>query len=223
MLARNGCESGIAGQVSERSARGDALWISPFEYFDETLPSVVIEVGFDLRRLDGDREASPAAGFHAAIYESRPDVHAVIHTHSPHLGAIVTRADDIGPNDVAGMILAGRQVHFVDDGTAPPVEGRAVAAALGDRSILLARNHGVIIAAGSLEEATTLAILVERSARSHATCAAIDGTPADPATVSRRQDLLPALVQETWRGNLRLLWRTDPDLVEVLAGQQRPR
>lgn len=217
MLARNGCESGIAGQVSERSASGEAFWISPFEYFDETLPEVVVEVGFDLRRLDGDREASPAAGFHAAIYEARPDVGAVIHTHSTDLAAAVTAVEEIGAFDVSGMALTRRQAHFADDGTAPPVEGRAVAEALGDRSVLLVRNHGVIIAAGSLEEATTLAILVERSARSQLACTALGAPPASPATAARRRDLLPTVVEETWATNLRLVSRHDHDLVRVLA------
>ena len=36
ILARNGCESAVAGHVSMRAADGDSFWVSPFEYFDET-------------------------------------------------------------------------------------------------------------------------------------------------------------------------------------------
>ena len=38
ILAREGCESTVAGHVSVRAPGEDAFWVSPFEYFDETVP-----------------------------------------------------------------------------------------------------------------------------------------------------------------------------------------
>ena len=69
ILARNGCESQVAGHVSARADGEDAFWVSPFEYFDETLPDRVVKASFDLALLEGDWEPSPAIQFHAAIYQ----------------------------------------------------------------------------------------------------------------------------------------------------------
>ena len=68
MLARADCDSGVAGHVSERVAGEDAFWVSPFGYFDETTPDMVVKLGFGLERLEGEWETSPAVQFHAAIY-----------------------------------------------------------------------------------------------------------------------------------------------------------
>ena len=67
ILARNGCESRVAGHVSARAEGEDAFYVSPFEYFDETLPDRVVKVSMDLEVLEGDWEASPAIRFHAAV------------------------------------------------------------------------------------------------------------------------------------------------------------
>ena len=53
ILARNDCESAVAGHVSARAEGEDAFWVSPFEYFDETLPDRVVKSSFDLQLLRG--------------------------------------------------------------------------------------------------------------------------------------------------------------------------
>src|SRR5262249_41653744 len=79
MLYREGCDSGVAGHVSERAADGDSFWVSAFGYFDETTPDTVLRYSFDLDLLEGEAPASPAVEFHAAVYRERPDVQSVIH------------------------------------------------------------------------------------------------------------------------------------------------
>ncbi|HEY2301777.1 MAG TPA: class II aldolase/adducin family protein, partial [Acidimicrobiales bacterium] len=60
ILARGGCESRVAGHVSVRAPdRADAMWVSPFGYFDQTVPSDLIKTTLDLERLEGDAEPSP--------------------------------------------------------------------------------------------------------------------------------------------------------------------
>ena len=104
ILARNGCESMVAGHVSERAADGHGFWVSPFGYFDETTPEMVIKVDFDLNRLEGDWQPSPAIQFHAAIYAARPDVNSVIHTHSHYVSVFSTNRRTIGMYNVEKKI-----------------------------------------------------------------------------------------------------------------------
>jgi len=65
ILANNGCESRVAGHVSARAEGEDAFFVTPFEYFDETLPDRIVKVSFDLQVLEGEWEPSPAVRFHA--------------------------------------------------------------------------------------------------------------------------------------------------------------
>jgi L-fuculose-phosphate aldolase len=67
ILAREGCESAVGGHVSVRVPGEDAFWVTPLEYFDETLPERVIKSSMDLELMEGDGEPSPAVAFHASF------------------------------------------------------------------------------------------------------------------------------------------------------------
>jgi L-fuculose-phosphate aldolase len=216
MLARNGCESMVAGHVSERAADADSFWISPFEYFDETLPGRIIRLGLDMTLLDGDWEPSPAVQFHAAIYQQRPDVGAIVHTHSPNISAFTTRADEVGPLNIVGSLFAGDQVVYVEDGITPLVDGKSVAAAFGDANVLLISNHGVILLAPTLEEATMRAVFIEQAAAFHIEATVAGGSPIDGSSVPRRREFLTeTAIPLMWDANLRRLQKSDPDLFLV--------
>ena len=106
ILAREACESAVAGHVSVRAPGEDAFWVSPFEYFDETTPDRIIKVSFDLDRLEGDWEPSPAIAFHAEFYRGRPDVNSVIHTHAHYTMVFATTGRELGMyNDMSALFL----------------------------------------------------------------------------------------------------------------------
>jgi L-fuculose-phosphate aldolase len=215
ILANEGCESMVAGHVSERSGH-DAFWISPFEYFDETLPERVIEVGFDMVVRTGTWEASPAVQFHAAIYEQRPDVGAIVHTHSTYISALTTKHEPVRAYNIVAAPFVGKQSLYLEDGLQPPVEGKLVAAALADNDVLLISNHGVILVAPSLEQATMRAVLIEQAARYQLEATAIGGRPLSEEAVARRAAFFDngGLVT-LWDECVQRLPRTDSDLFAV--------
>ena len=219
MLYREGCDSGVAGHVSERGADGESFWVSAFGYFDETTPDTVLRYSFDLDLLDGEAPASPAVEFHAAVFRERPDVQSVIHTHSHYVMVFAALERELGMYNDAACLFYGQQVLYADDGTRPPVEGKRVAAELGDKSALWMKNHGFLVASPSLEEATVMAILAEKMARVHLDAAAAGAVQHAEAYVKagaapHRKYYIP----QTWEANLRRLRKTDPDLFEYLQG-----
>jgi L-fuculose-phosphate aldolase len=218
ILYREGCDSAVGGHVSARAEGEDAFWVSPFEYFDETVPTGIVKVGFDLRFLDGTGEASPAIQFHAAVYEERPDVNVVIHTHSHYASVVSSTERTIGMYNHEATIFYEDQAVFVEDGISPPVDGKRMAAVLGDRRVLLMKNHGVLIASQSLEHATIEAIMVERAARFHLECEAAGGTECSVEEVRAVGDLYRELyLRNMWAANMRRLRTSDPDLFEYLT------
>jgi L-fuculose-phosphate aldolase len=212
ILANEGCESMVAGHVSQRSGR-DAFWISPFEYFDETLPDRIIEVGFDMVVRQGTWEASPAVQFHAAIYEQRPDVGAIVHTHSTYISALTTKQEPVRGYNIAAAPFLGRQSLYLEDGLQPPVEGKLVAAALGDNDALLISNHGVILTGATLEDATMRAVLIEQAARHQIEAVAAGGEPLPDSALDRRAEFYrDGGLARLWDTCLAKLPRTAPDL-----------
>ena len=126
--------------------------------------------------LEGDWEPSPAVRFHAGFYKARPDVNSVIHTHSHYVSVFATTRRTIGMYNVVSVLFYEDQALYEDDGTHPPVDPDLMCAALGDRRVLLIKNHGAIIASQSLENATIEACMLEVAAEYHIEAEAIGGS-----------------------------------------------
>lgn len=109
---------------------------------------------------------------HAAVYEARPDVHAVVHNHSPAVipfGITGTRLRPV-MHMCASMgtdvPIWDSRTNFGDTNllvTALPM-ARDLAAALGDRAVALMRGHGCVVAGGSLREVVFNSVYLELNA-----------------------------------------------------------
>ena len=213
ILARNGCESRVAGHVSARAEGEDAFYVSPFEYFDETLPDRIVKVSMDLDVLEGDWEASPAIRFHAGFYRARPDVNSVIHTHSRWVSIFATTRRTIGMYNVVSVLFHEDQALYEDDGSHGPVDPELMCTALGDRRMLLIKNHGAIVVSQSLENATIEACMLEVAAEYHMRAEAIGGTEFPDVEARRaREKYHKYFLPQMWDANFRRLRKSDPDL-----------
>ena len=125
----------------------------------------VVLVDLEGRSVNPGFKPSVDTPVHVAIYRARPDVGAVIHTHSPYAAAFSTLGLEIPPliTESAGYLGgAVRVMHYV-----PPARtdtGDDVARVLGgDRAVLLP-NHGVVAVGENLKKAFGAAMAVEESA-----------------------------------------------------------
>ncbi len=211
MLYREGCDSNVGGHVSARVPGDDSFWATGFEYFDQTTPARVARLDRSLRVLEGEMAFSPALNFHARIYELRPDVNAVVHLHSHHLSVLSSiEGQTIAMFNVVAVLFHEDQATFLDDGHTPHVQ---VADALGDKRLLLYKNHGAIIASQSIESATIEALSAEQAARYHLECQAIGGTPIlEDEVLSGRAMYFKHFIPNMWESNVERLRRSDPDL-----------
>lgn len=210
ILYREGCDSTIGGHVSARSPAEDAFWVTGFEYFDQTTPDGVCNLGFDLDVREGEMALSPAVNFHARIYETRPDVEAIVHLHSHFISVLSSTGRTVGMYNAASVLFHDDQATYADDGVKSHLD---VVDALGNKRVVLIKNHGAIVASQSLEQATIEAVVLEQAARYHLECEAIGGTEIVEAEVvagkaAYQKHYLPGM----WEANLARLRRSDPDL-----------
>ena len=210
----------IAGQVTARADREDALWTTPLELFDETMPDHVVKMPFgakatDNRVIEIDGESRPlttASRWVEAIYRARPDVNCVIHTHAAHIAAVASTGEIVQLYNNRSLLFTGEQAFYDDNGlhTDSPAD---IVAALGDKSILIMRNHGAVIVAPSIELATAQAVLLESAARIHVLSKSIGGQPfADHPRLIERAAPHRANLCLVWDAHLRRLRRRDPHL-----------
>lgn len=120
----------------------------------------------------GGRKPYAERHIHGGIYEARPDVHAVIHHHSPSVIPFGITPTPLRP--VMHMCASiGAEVPVWDSRTAfgdtnllvTSMEmARDLAAGLGDRPVALMRGHGAVVAGGSLREVVFNAIYLQLNA-----------------------------------------------------------
>lgn len=102
---------------------------------------------------------------HAAIYEARPDVNSVVHTHQPLATAFSVAGTPILPIYNQAAVFAPETPIFPSPRLIYSVQdGKEICQTLGDRQAMLLKGHGIIVCGDSLEYATVHAIYLERSA-----------------------------------------------------------
>lgn len=167
ILAGEGHESGLAGQVTARADQPGAWWTLPFGCgFDEAAPGRMVLVDENLQPLQGGAPPNPGVRFHLWIYRRRPDVRAIVHTHAPYASALSCTASALKTIHMDSAMLHGT-AHLPEWPGVPlgDDEGRIISAALGEAKTILLANHGLLAAGASIEEATYLAVFFERAAR----------------------------------------------------------
>ncbi|MFC4945033.1 class II aldolase/adducin family protein [Pseudonocardia sp. GCM10023141] len=220
ILHREGLDSQVGGHVSLRVPGEEAFLVTPFQYFDETMPEHVSKVGFDLSVLEpAPIPPSPGINFHASIYRARPDVNCVIHTHAKNMAVLSTTDTPFGVYYDYAALLLDEVVPWVDDpDLVPSEEGELMVAALGGRKALLMGHHGSLHVGDTLERVTMEALIMELCAGYQLAAMTVGGKPL-PRTIAesyRGAYLKNAFREQMWTANYRRLLRSDPDLFAVL-------
>jgi ribulose-5-phosphate 4-epimerase/fuculose-1-phosphate aldolase len=144
----------------------------------------IMEYDLDSRPIDAKGRGSYKERFiHGEIYKVRPDVMAVIHSHSPTIVPFsVTKAPLKPILHNAAFLGTGAPVFEISDAggatnllVETPELGRALAKSLGQADIVLLRGHGDAVVGPNVRLATFFAIYAEINARQLATALAIGG------------------------------------------------
>ena len=202
ILGKENHESGLAGQVTARAEKPGTWWTLEFGYgFDEATAARMVLVDEDLKPLSGGRP-NPGVRFHVWIYNKRPDVQAIVHTHAPHASALAATGKPLKTIHMDSAMLHGTAhlpqwpgVPVADD------EGRIISGALGSAKSILLANHGLLAAGTSVEEATYLAVFFERAARMQLLAKAAGGfKEVKPELAEEARDFLlqPSIVRGTF-------------------------
>lgn len=160
--------SGLAGQITARGTQPDTYYTQQLGLgFNEITASSILLVDYDLTVLSGQGMANPANRFHSWIYNARPDVNCIIHTHPLYASTLSMLEVPLEVSHMDGVILYD-DVAFLKDWPGVPVgneEGEIISAALGDKRAVLLSHHGMLVAASTIEEACVLSLQFERAAQ----------------------------------------------------------
>src|SRR5215468_11882232 len=220
ILAMEGHDSGLAGQLTARGPRSNTYYMLRFGLgLDEIATGNLLLVDDDLNVLEGEGMPNPSNRFHLWIYRARPAVGSIMHTHPPHVSALSM----IGvPLAVSHMdtTLFFEDCAWLREWPGTPIgdeEGRIISEALGDKKAILLAHHGQLTATASVEHALVLAMFVERAAKLQL-MAMSAGTikPIDPDIALEAHDyrLKPRAVAATFHYFARRVLKQGHDVLE---------
>jgi L-fuculose-phosphate aldolase len=167
ILFREGYDDHLAGHITYKQPDGSLL-VNPFGMpWDEICASDVMRIDLDGNVLDGQWTVTPAITLHLELHRARHDVTVAVHNH-PRWSTIYAdlgRAPEV--YDQTSALVAGQVAVYADyDGPVDQTENaRAAVKAMGDASMALLQNHGVLVVGRDIAQAYLRAATIEWRSR----------------------------------------------------------
>lgn len=122
--------------------------INPFGlHYTEVTASNLVKIDVDGNVVDGSAYPVNPAGFvvHAALHRALADAHCVMHTHTTAgLAVACSQAGLVNNNFYSAQLHEMVAYHDFEGITVRAEEGPRLVANLGDRRLLILRNHGLL-------------------------------------------------------------------------------
>ena len=140
------------------SARiGDAFFIYPFGLrFEEVTEQNLMKISFDGEVLEGCEYQYNETGYkiHGNIYKNRSDLNFIFHLHTSEIVAVSANKKGLLPISQWALHFYG-QIAYHEYNSLVLDEGQAsdLIKDLGDKKIMLMKNHGSLTCGGSVYEA----------------------------------------------------------------------
>ena len=158
--------TGTGGNLSVLDRKQGLFAISPsgIEYAELT-PEDVVVLDMDGNVADGKRTPSSEQNFHLSLYQKRPDIRAVVHTHSVYATTMACLHWEI-PAVHYLVGFSGNKVPLAPYATFGTEKlARNVAESLGEFNAVLLANHGLVAVGNNLPTAFATAEEIELVAR----------------------------------------------------------
>lgn len=166
-LPKYGLVTWTSGNVSGRDPETDLMVIKPSGMmFEELTPESMVVVDMKGQLVEGDRGPSTDTASHLYLYNHRPDVMGIVHTHSNYATAfaavgksipvyLTAIADEFGAAIPCGgyASIGGQEI------------GKEILRSIGKSCAVLMKQHGVFTIGKSVQKALKAAVMVEDAAK----------------------------------------------------------
>jgi ribulose-5-phosphate 4-epimerase/fuculose-1-phosphate aldolase len=148
----------------------DHFLINPYGLaFEEVTASNLVKIDLAGNIIGDSEYPINGAGFtiHSAIHAARHDAHCVLHLHTEAGTAVSMLEEGLLPLSQTAMLFHDRIAFHDYEGIALDLdERRRLIDDLGDKSVMILRNHGTLVTGRSIGEAFVQMYLLEKACRS---------------------------------------------------------
>jgi len=161
-LLSSGLVKGSGGNISLSNAEKTMMAVTPsgVAYDIMNIGDVVVT---DMAgcKIEGYLEPTSEMAFHLALHHLRPDIHAVVHTHSENATALACLGWDL-PAVHYLIGFAGKKVPVAPYATYGTRElSDNICSVIGESNAVLMANHGLVCVGADLKQAFTTAEMIE--------------------------------------------------------------
>lgn len=166
-LVRKGYLMATGGNLSLRIPRHKAFAITPSNYdYLKMTPDDICILDFEFAPLEGLRDPSVESAMHGAVYQARPDVNAIVHTHQAYVSALTLIKAPIPALFDEQARFLGRSVDIIP--YAPSGTGflkNTVAKHVRNHNnAFMMQNHGALVFGHDMERALHNVEILEKCA-----------------------------------------------------------
>ena len=168
-MNRLGINRGTSGNVSLR--HGPGLLVTPTGIpYEAMTPDQIVQLDWE-GNFTGDILPSSEWRIHRDVLHARPDLNALVHTHSTNATTLSVMGRDIPPLHYLIASAGGRDIRCAPYATFGTQElAVAVLTAMRDRRACLMGHHGMLAGHATLARALSLAVTVEEMATLYLNC-----------------------------------------------------
>ncbi len=156
-----------------------AYLINPYGlWYSEVTATNLAKINSAGEALDGSKFPVNKAGFviHSAIHAAREDAHCIIHTHTTAGSAVACKKDGLRYDNFYSAALYGQVAYHDFEGvTTDTAEQPRLVKSLGAKSVLILRNHGLLVACPSIPDAFRTYWTLQRACEVQAATDAMQG------------------------------------------------
>ena len=168
LVALYGWDDMIYTHISARIPGTDHHFlINPYGmFFDEMTASSLVKIDLDGKVLQETPYFINPAGFtiHSAIHAARDDAHFVMHLHTDNGVAVSAQKEGLLPISQHALICIPKLAYHDYEGIALNHDERGrLVADIGDKHMMLLRNHGTLTVGGSAADCWTHMFYLERA------------------------------------------------------------
>ena len=151
-----GWSESIYNHITLRVPGEEAFLINPFGLlWSEVTASNLVKIDSDGNKLCSSPYPVNLAGFtqHSVFHKRLPWAHAIVHTHTPDTMAVCSSEEGLTPTNFYSCFFEGAiGYHDFEGITVRSEEAERLLANLGDKRILMLRNHGPVILGRTVPE-----------------------------------------------------------------------
>jgi len=149
LVALHGWDDAVYTHISARLPGPEHQFlINPYGmFFGEMTASALVKVDLEGNIIQETPYFINPAGFtiHSAIHASREDAHYVMHLHSDQGVAVAAQAEGLLPLSQHALVVRPQLAYHDYEGIALNLDERErLVADLGDKNLMLLRNHGTL-------------------------------------------------------------------------------